>query len=183
MHRLLIPFLVIACVCSAAASAETYRIKPPEMVLPEGLKPGELRRVIHPFPNWILICDENLKERKRICNISQTVINNDGDMVFSWSLAATEEGKPMMILRAPVLQGGKPRIELEFRKDEKPYPVEADACDAQICVFYVPAGPRFRSAISESRPIRVTIIHSAADAQISFVAPLEGLAEALAAIE
>src|SRR5690606_26935137 len=132
-----------------AAQATTYRIKPPDMVLPPDLEPGQLRRIVHPFPNWILVCDENLKDRQRICNISQTIVDEGGSMVFSWSLAATEAGRPAMIMRTPVLQDETPRLELEFRQGEDAYPVEFDQCTERLCLTYVPVGPRFRSAISE----------------------------------
>lgn len=181
------PGIALAIACSLGASeivqAETYRIRPPDMVLPADLEPGQLRRIIHPFPNWILICDENLKEMQRICNVSQTIIDEQGEMVFSWSLAASEDGKPAMIVRAPRIKGIKPGLELAFRKDEAPYPVEFDQCDDRLCLTYVPVGPRFRSAISEDRPIRVTIVRPEPLGRISFVAPLLGLNQALGAIE
>lgn len=78
-----------------------YWIKPSEVAIPPDVPIGMYRRLIRPFENWTLICDENLKSKQRICNVSQLVVDKAGNTVFSWSLAATAQGKPVMILRVP----------------------------------------------------------------------------------
>lgn len=58
---------------AAGQVASTYRIKPSDVVLPPEVKLGDYQRTIRPFDNWTLICDENLKARKKVCNVSQII--------------------------------------------------------------------------------------------------------------
>ncbi|TIU06145.1 MAG: invasion associated locus B family protein, partial [Mesorhizobium sp.] len=78
------------------AVPSAYRIKPSDVAVPPDVKLGQYQRTTRPFENWILICDENLQARKRVCNISQSFIDQSQAPVFSWSLAADEKGKPFM---------------------------------------------------------------------------------------
>ena len=50
-----------------------YRIKPSDVAVPPDVKLGDYQRTIRPFENWTLICDENLKARKKVCNVSQII--------------------------------------------------------------------------------------------------------------
>ncbi|MGD9915812.1 MAG: invasion associated locus B family protein [Rhizobiaceae bacterium] len=163
---------------SAGAAAGAYSIRQSEM-LAGGATPGEVQRVTRPFANWLLICDENLKAKTRVCNVTQTIVDDAGQTVFSWSLAATEAGKPMLILRAPAgMAAGKVVVSHEHL--EKPLEVGFDGCDASICVATQQVGPRFKRAIAEGAGVRITL--RGASGETSFGASFQGLAQAVKSI-
>nr|WP_051440418.1 invasion associated locus B family protein [Ensifer aridi] len=182
-------FVLLAAAClllaggSPAAGQETgsYRIKPSEVVPPQGVPLGSYRRIIHPFENWDLICDENLKAKHKVCNISQSFIDQNQALVFSWSLAADEKGKPFMILRAPAELGTGSKISLGIAGRERPVDVKLSACDGAVCVGYVPVGPILRQQIGKEATINVSY-STPSGAAVSLDASLKGLNSALSAI-
>jgi invasion protein IalB len=176
--------LLLSGWCPAAGQAISgplYNIKPSEVAVPEGAELGRYRRIIQPFENWVLICDENLKTMKKICNITQSIVDKNGQFAFSWSLAATEDGKPIMILRTRPGLGLKAPVMLSFPGRKEPVRVETYACDTGVCIALLPVGPIMREQIGK----RVTagISYSAAGETIAFEAPLKGMSAALAAIK
>jgi invasion protein IalB len=173
-------FFLQTAVPGTVFSAETrYRVKPPDITIPKGATLGEMRRTFRPFPNWTLICDENLKEGVKICNITQTFIDANGATVFSWSLAASEAGHPVFILRAPPGVGPKGRIELKISNGQT-LAADIQACDATTCIAMMPLGAQLRREIDRGEP--VTIVY-AVEKPVSLHAPLYGLAKAIAAID
>lgn len=60
-----------------------YTIHPPHLSIPKG-KPGETRRIIMQFYDWTLICDEKqkLKLKQGICNVTQTVHDQEGNTIL-----------------------------------------------------------------------------------------------------
>jgi invasion protein IalB len=168
---------------SPVAGQETapYRIKPSEVVPPQGVPLGSYRRIIQPFENWDLVCDENLKAKHKVCNISQSFIDHNQAVIFSWSLAADEKGKPFMILRAPAQLGTGSKISLGIAGREKPVDVQLSACDSKVCVGYVPVGPILRQQIGKEATINVSYIPPSGPA-VSLDAPFKGVNSALSAI-
>lgn len=182
-------FVLRAAACLLLASGSpvagqekaSYRIKPSEVVPPEGVPLGSYRRIIQPFENWNLICDENLAAKRKVCNISQSFIDHNQAVVFSWSLAADEKGKPFMILRAPAQMGAGSKISLRIAGRERPVDVELNACDSAVCVGYVPVGPILRQQIGKEATINVSYSPPSGRA-VSLDAPFKGLNSALSAI-
>jgi invasion protein IalB len=172
--------------CPPAAGQEFsnsgYSIKPSEVSVPQGAELGRYRRTIQPFENWELRCDENLKAKKKICNITQTILDGEGRFVFSWSLAATEGGKPMMILRTRPGLGPEKPISLTFPARKEPVMIATNACDANVCVTYLPVGPVLREQIAKEANVQV-FYKDTAEVPLVFEAPLKGLSAALAAIK
>ncbi|WP_271893258.1 invasion associated locus B family protein [Candidatus Phyllobacterium onerii] len=172
--------------CPPAAGQELsnsgYSIKPSEVRVPQGVELGRYRRTIQPFENWELRCDENLKAKKKICNITQTILDGEGGLAFSWSLAATEGGKPIMVLRTrPGLGTNKP-VTLKFPGRDAPVIAETYACDANVCVTYLPVGPVLREQIAKEANVQLSY-KDTAETTLIFEAPLKGLSVALAAIK
>lgn len=164
---------------SAATAAPAYRIRPSEVVVPQDVPLGQYRRITTPFENWTLVCDENLRAKQMICNVSQVIEDHAGALVFSWSLAATQEGKPFMILRtAPQADG---QISLAFQGRGQPVEVDIDGCNQAVCVGMVPVGPILREQIGKEAQANVSY-STASGARITVTASLKGLAKALAAI-
>ncbi|MFK0165097.1 invasion associated locus B family protein [Rhizobium sp. NPDC090279] len=159
-----------------------YRIKPSDVVVPPELKPGDYQRTIRPFENWTLICDENLKKRQRVCNVTQIIENEAGQVAFSWSLAATNKGEPYMILRAAPVAKSDGRISLQFEGRKEPIQVQLNGCNQTVCVGMLPVGPLMREQISKSTA--PTISYPTMDGQtISVTANLTGLSTAVKAIK
>ncbi|MBZ9654984.1 invasion associated locus B family protein [Phyllobacterium lublinensis] len=187
MRTILACLLLSGWLCPPAAGQEpasvpAYSIKPSEVTLPVGAELGRYRRLIHPFENWDLICDENLKTMKKVCNVTQTIVDKDGQLAFSWSLAATEGGKPMMILRTKPGLGVKKPVKLSFPGRTEPVSVETYACDPLVCVALLPVGPILREHIAKTSMVGVSY-GAALGELIAFDVPLKGLSAALAAIK
>lgn len=163
----------------ALATDDTYRVKLTDITIPHGAALGEVRRTFQPFPNWTLICDENLKARTKICNVTQNFVDAAGATVFSWSLAATEDGSPVFILRAPASLGRKGSIAVRPSAG-KPISTPVQACDATTCVATLPLGRSLKDDISRAEPV---IISYVAGNPVTLSAPLNGLAKAIAAVD
>jgi invasion protein IalB len=163
------------------AAAPGYRIKPSEVAVPADAKLGSYQRITRPFENWTLICDENLEARKKVCNVTQIVENQAGQMAFAWSLAATQEGKPYMILRTAPVAKTDGLVSLQFEGRPEPVKIELDGCNEAVCIGMLPVGPIMREQISKSAA--PTISYPTRDGRIvSVTATLKGLSAAVEAI-
>jgi invasion protein IalB len=172
--------LVCLLLTDNQAAAGGYKIKPSDVLVPQDVPMGKYRRIIQPFENWMLICDENLKTRRKVCNISQTFTDETGAQVFSWSLAANVDGKPFMILRVPPAIGVGSKISLKLT--DRDVDVDVAACDASVCIGYQPVGPILRQEIVKETTARVSYSISVGQ-DVSIDAPFKGLAAALSAIK
>ncbi|KJC58724.1 hypothetical protein UP10_22465 [Bradyrhizobium sp. LTSPM299] len=171
-----------ASAVAQVASLASYAVKPSDVAIPEGETLGDYRRMIQPFRNWTLICDESLKSKRRVCNITQTIVGAQGAVAFNWSLVATAEGKPLMVMRVPAAVGtGQP---IELAMGEKPDRIVAptDRCDAGFCVATIAIGDMLRRHIRAGTPCRVS--YPLPQAQpVVLEAPLEGLYLALSKLK
>lgn len=158
-----------------------FMVKSPDIAVSD-VNIGQYRRVIRPFPNWTLICDENLAKRQKICNISQTIIGPEGGNVFSWSLAATEAGRPFFILRTPSSTITNTPIYLDLNDGAPPLSISVKGCDTKICIAYEPVIPRLRSAVKKGAIVQVSFATNTPSNVTRFRAPLQGLVAALAAL-
>ena len=172
--------MLVACASATGMAANgPYALKQPEITAPKGTAMGQVRRLIRPFAGWTLICDENLAERSKVCNVTQTFVDAGGATIFSWSLAASEDGKPIVILRvAPsVGQTGVISIRSHGRKAET---VAVRACDDSVCV----ATMRLNASLREQIDLGATLdVSFTAGQPVLLEAPLLGLKEAVAAID
>ena len=165
-----------------------YFVKPPEIAIPDGVPVGEYRRVIRPFKNWTLICDENLKAKKRVCNVTQTIVDQTGETAFSWSLAGTDGGAPVMIMRVPAVVGKDKPITLSFNDGDKPITATTNGCNAQVCVAVQQIGPRLKGYIAKGAVTQITYPKPMTGPEgsrtmiIGLFAPLEGLSKAVSSI-
>ncbi|TPN44063.1 MULTISPECIES: invasion associated locus B family protein [unclassified Mesorhizobium] len=167
---------------AAGQVTSPYRIKPSDVVLPPEAKLGEYQRTIRPFENWTLICDENLKARKKVCNVSQIIEDAAGKMAFSWSLAATQDGKPYMILRTAPNARSDGLVSLKFDGQPQPIDVHLNGCNEMVCVGMLPVGPVMRQQIA--RKATPAISYPTVDGQtITVTATLKGLTEALSPVK
>lgn len=158
-----------------------YRIKPSEVVLPSNAKPGEYQRIIRPFENWTLICDENLGAREKVCNVTQIIEDQSGRMIFSWSLAATKDGKPYMIVRtAPYAKSDDP-VSFKFEGRRDPVNIQIDGCNQAVCVGMLPVGPIMREQISKNATPTISYM-TAEGKTVSVTAALKGLSTAVQTI-
>lgn len=168
-----------ALAAEPAASGSRYNVGPSEVAPPAGVPVGAYRRIVHPFQNWTLVCDENLQSLEKICNVSQTILGDGEQPVFSWSLAVTESGDPMMIVRSPVgMTGNRMTITLDAAPQGIPVTME---CDQRACAGLLRIDSRIRDAIGSGQVAGVTYT-SRQGGVVHLDAPLEGLAAALAAI-
>ncbi len=163
-------------------AAQEYVVKSSEVPIPKGAQWGDIRRIIQPFENWTLICDENLKKKKKVCNISQIIVDRRGNQIFSWSLAATQSGEPFMLLRTPSAINKKNMLRVRFpgRDAELSFPFKG--CDETVCLALMPAGPLTRQNIAQGSD--VTISFTLADGKlVRITVPLKGIEAALKAIK
>lgn len=163
------------------AVSGAYRIKPSEVAVPSDVPVGQYRRSIQPFENWTLICDENLHAKQMVCNVSQVIVDQSDKLVFSWSLAATQDGKPFMILRTSPNAKSDGKISLKFPGRANPVNIAIDGCNSVVCVGKVPVGPILREHIGKQSDPQISYSTMSGET-ISVTASLKGLATALSAI-
>ncbi|WP_315927767.1 invasion associated locus B family protein [Mesorhizobium sp. SP-1A] len=183
------PLIPLVCLLLSGAPAHSagqeppsFHVKKSEVVLPEGVKPGQYRRMIQPFTNWTLICDEDLKAKKRVCNISQIIVDASDRTVFSWSLAATEEGKPYLIVRTPADADTNADLSFGFAGGSASVKLAFEGCNQSVCIGKLPVGPILRGEIAKESDVRITY-QSRNSGRMDVTAPLAGLKAALAAIK
>jgi invasion protein IalB len=169
-------------VAAQDGSAPDYGVKPSEVAIPPGEKLGEYRRVIQPFKNWTLICDESLTSKRRVCNITQSIVNPEGAVVFNWSLIATAEGKPLMMMRIPAAAGVERPIALTLGKKPDRIVAQTNRCDAYFCYATIAIGNVLKRHIQAGTDCDVAYEIPQVGA-IAFKAPLGGLAGALAGLK
>ena len=159
-----------------------YRIKPSDVAVPADAKLGEYQRTTRPFENWTLICDENLKARQRVCNVTQIIEDQAGQVAFSWSLAATKAGNPYMILRTPPVARSDAPVLLSFEGRKEPIKIQLEGCNQAVCIGMLPVGPIMREQISKDAAS--TISYPTTDGRtINVTATLKGLSKAVEAIK
>lgn len=159
----------------------TFRIKEPDVAVPDGVPSGQYRRIIQPFDNWTTICDENFKAKQRVCNIGQSIVNEAGEVVFSWSLAASHDGKPFMILRIGADAQPKGSVQVKLPGRKQPVNIKIEGCNSQICVAKTPVGPVFREHINKQSGVGISY-ETTDNRTMTIPATLKGLSDALSAI-
>lgn len=179
--------LLLSSQCPLAGQeplSHQYSIKPSEVLLPQGVALGQYRRVIQPFPNWTLICDESLKRKQRSCNVTQVIVNESGATAFSWSLAATTSGQPMMILRLPASIGVGAQASISFAGDKQVVVSKTENCDQTVCMILIPVGPVLREQMSKQSDTQVIYSNPREpDSRVVINTTFKGLPTALAAIK
>lgn len=161
--------------------APAYRIKASDVVVPADAPLGQYRRIIRSFENWALICNENLEAHQKVCNITQIVEDRTGSTVFSWSLAATGDGKPYFLLRTPPTTRSDGALSLQFEGRRSPVEVALQGCNEVVCIGMVPVGPILREQIGRGADSRISYV-TATGETVTITASLKGLSKFLAAI-
>jgi invasion protein IalB len=179
-------FAIWLCAAASAAAQSAppsaYAVKPSDVVVPEGETLGEFRRMIQPFKNWTLICDESLKSKRRVCNVTQSIVNAQGAVAFNWSLIATADGKPLMAMRIPAAAGVGAQIELAMGETPDRIVAQTDRCDASFCFATIAIGNVLRRHIRAATPCLVSYQLPQAG-PIVLTAPLDGLSGVLAKLK
>ncbi|WP_407148555.1 invasion associated locus B family protein [Bradyrhizobium sp. ORS 86] len=159
-----------------------YAVKPSDVVVPEGETLGEFRRMIQPFKNWTLICDESLKSKRRVCNVTQSIVNAQGAVAFNWSLIATADGKPLMVMRVPSSAGTGQPIELAMGNTPDRIIAQTDHCDAGFCFATIAIGNVLKRHIRAATPCRVSY-QIPQVGSVVLEAPLDGLSGVLSKLK
>ncbi|WP_041583177.1 invasion associated locus B family protein [Bartonella australis] len=158
-----------------------YTVHPPRLSVPRG-KPGETRRVIMQFNYWTLICDENRVLKQGICNVTQTIHDKEDQVIFSWSLVSTKSGQPVMLFRAMSNADTKIPIKLLLDGVKEPLWVNYKQCDETVCLAQLAVGPTLSKQIEQKKNVRISYKIKNGKT-LSFVAPFEGLSEALFSLQ
>lgn len=194
MFRRVFPLSQVIAVClllldgppaignEASPEKSNYQIRPSSVVAPKGVPFGRYRRTITPFENWTLICDENLQVRERVCNVTQIIEDMQGQMLLSWSLAATDGGKPFMILRTLPQADLNSHISMSFLGRKRPINIQFEGCNQNVCVGMVPVGSIIREQIENAASPSISYPTTTGE-NIFVTAPMKGLKKALFAIE
>ncbi|MDR6290355.1 invasion protein IalB [Inquilinus ginsengisoli] len=159
----------------------TYAVKPSDVAIPDGEELGKYRRVVQPFKNWILICDESLTSKRRVCNLTQSIVNQDGSAVFNWSFVATADGQPLVVMRVPAAVGVGQQIGLALGDKPDRIVAQTDRCDGTFCTATIAIGRMLRRHIQAGTDC--TVSYQLPEGEVSFEAPLDGLFLALSAMK
>ncbi|MEW6639860.1 MAG: invasion associated locus B family protein [Pseudomonadota bacterium] len=177
-----------ALICAAGgvsgqpAPSGGYAVKPSDVAVPQGETLGEFRRMIQPFRNWTLICDESLKSKRRVCNVTQSIVDPQGAVVFSWSLIATAEGRPLMMMRVPAAVGIGQPIEIAMGARPDRIVAQTDQCGSSFCMATIAIGDMLKRHIRAATPSKISYQLPQAGPVI-LEAPLDGLFVALSKLK
>ncbi|AQS40857.1 MAG: Invasion associated locus B family protein [Candidatus Tokpelaia hoelldobleri] len=163
-----------------ADSPATYTIHPPALSVPAG-PAGSVRRSVMQFEKWTLLCDENRRQGHAVCNATQSVHNKDGVVVFSWSLAASNDGRPFMLLRALPQADKTTALNIMIKTVRKPLAIAWQTCDDKACLAQIPLGADLLAQIDKGHSVYISYKLQRGQ-KIIFEAPFKGLKEAVASI-
>lgn len=175
--------LILATLCGnkGQATEEQYSVHPPALSVPSG-KPGEIRRSIMQFNFWTLICDENRIQKKMVCNVTQSIQDKQDSVVFSWSLAATNDGKPFFLLRTPANSDKKVPIQITFSGLKTPIKIAYIDCNENVCLAQSAILPIMWEKIDKASTAQITYQRQNGT-KVRLDAPLKGLKDAVASIK
>ncbi|MGF7157461.1 invasion associated locus B family protein [Bartonella heixiaziensis] len=158
-----------------------YTVHPPHLSVPSGA-PGETRRVITQFDNWTLICDEKTSLKQGICNVTQTVHDQEDNTIFSWSLVSTKNGQAVMLFRTLPNADINVPIQMFVEGVKKPVLIRYTQCDEAVCLAQSPVGPVFSKQIEQNKKVRIS--YKMKEGKIfSFTVPFKGLSAALYSLQ
>ncbi|WP_455480872.1 invasion associated locus B family protein [Bartonella sp. B12(2025)] len=165
----------------ANENKSVYTVHPPHLSVPKG-EPGEIRRIIMQFDHWTLICDEKQKLKQGICNVTQTVHDQEGDTIFSWSLVSTKNGKAAMLLRTLPNADTNIPIQMYVEGVKKPVLIHYTQCSKALCLAQSAVGPIFTKQIEQNKEVRIS--YKVKEGKIfSFTVPFKGLSAALYSLQ
>ncbi|WP_336294857.1 invasion associated locus B family protein, partial [Bartonella sp. CB169] len=158
-----------------------YTVHPPQLSVPKG-EPGEIRRIVTQFNHWTLICDEKQKLKQGICNVTQTVHDQEGNTIFSWSLASTKDGQAVMLLRTLPNADTTAPIQMFVEGIKKPVLIRYTECSKLLCLAQSRVGPIFTKQIEQNKEVRIS--YKVKEGKIfSFTVPFKGLSAALYSLQ
>ncbi|MBB4076496.1 invasion protein IalB [Bartonella fuyuanensis] len=163
----------------ANESNNIYTVHPPHLSIPKG-EPGEIRRIIMQFYDWTLICDEkqNLKLKQGICNVTQTVHDQEGNTIFSWSLVSTTNGQAVMLFRTLPNSDINVPVQMFVKGVKKPVLIHYTQCNETVCLAQSPVGPVLTKQIEQDNTVRIS--YKLKEGKVfSFTVPFKGLNAAL----
>ena len=172
-------FSILAGTALAAPAGPSFTVVPSSIQPPPGVELGSFRRSFQPFKNWTLVCDEDLSKKQRICNIRQEIAIEGAGTIFSWAMAATDNGQPRMLVTAPAAIGNGGEVMLSF-DGEASFAAKA-TCNERACTALIPVGPQIRRHITEKLDIGISFLAPPVGV-VQFDAPMDGLGDALKAV-
>ncbi|MBX8803432.1 invasion associated locus B family protein, partial [Ochrobactrum sp. MR28] len=105
-----------------------------------------------------------------------------GNQVFSWSLAATANGDPFMILRVPGNTDQKIPLKVKFSGRDTAIDVMYKGCNETVCIAMMPVGPITREHINKGNDVTIAFTEVSGQS-FEIIAPLKGLKSGLAGIK
>ncbi|SFM78523.1 Invasion associated locus B (IalB) protein [Methylobacterium pseudosasicola] len=153
------------------SAALPYQVKPVDGA---PVSPG-IRRVLERFLTWTLICDES--KGRQVCNIVQSIAAPDGNLVFSWSIAATASGEPVFVVRAPVT--GVPARTVTLNFGGAATVIRLPDCDASLCVGFLPVDPTMMRQIRDKGTVKIHYWKTDGSPRVDISSSLDGLALAI----
>jgi invasion protein IalB len=170
--------LAAAITAAGAQSAPTEPLKVASLVEPgKAIPPGDLLRTTRIFPNWNLNCEVLLSEARHLCAVELRSVDAQGRQVFSWSIALSTTGSPLIILRVPadISPGyGLHMVIGAFTTILKP---RREDCTPSACQMVAPFETALRTLMVSQEKIGFSLERDGVVLQIE--APLAGLSEAL----
>ncbi|AFR25877.1 invasion associated locus B family protein [Bartonella quintana] len=158
-----------------------YTVHPPQLSVPKG-ELGETRRIIMQFYYWTLICDEKQKFKQGVCNVTQTVHDQEDNTIFSWSLVSTKNGQAVMLFRTLPNTDTNVPIRMFIEGVKKPFLIRYTQCDEEVCLAQLLVGPVFSKQIEQNKEARIS--YKVKEGKVfSFIVPFKGLSAALYSLQ
>jgi invasion protein IalB len=143
----------------------------------KAIAPGDLLRTTRMFPNWNLNCEVLLSQGRHLCAVELRSVDSQGRQVFSWSIALSVNGSPLMVLKVPANISQSYGLHMVIGPYTTVLKTRREDCSPIECRIVAPFESALRTLMVSQEKISFSLEREGAALQID--APLAGLSDAL----
>ena len=168
---------------AAGAAAQTIAAAPQTLkvasLVGEGqtVEAGDILRTTRIFPNWNLNCEVLLSRGKHLCAVELRSVDVKGQQIFTWSIALSSTGEPIMILRIPSDADRSYGLRMSIGAFTTILVPQPQDCGPAECRMIAPFETPLRTLMMSQKQISFSLTRDGQTLKID--APLAGMAEAL----
>jgi invasion protein IalB len=143
----------------------------------EEIEAGDILRTTRMFPNWNLNCEVLLSQGKHLCAVELRSVDAKGRQIFSWSIALSADGEPIMILKVPSDIDRSYGLRMSIGAFTTLLAPQPGDCSASECRMVAPFETPLRTLMVSQAKVTFALTREGQTLKIE--APLAGMAEAL----
>ncbi len=143
----------------------------------EAIAQGDILRTTRLFPNWNLNCEVQLSKAHHLCAVEQTVLDQQGAALLTWSIGVGATGRPVLAFRTAPTIDRDYGIHLGIGILSLALPVHDSDCNPRGCLFAIAFDDTLRGAMAAQPSVRFVL--KRAGTELAADGPLAGMSDAL----